>query len=471
MNSPIGGRSHSSPSLTRLAETMECGQSADHSELEETQSYSTDLSTLSPRPITPPPNQLAELEVEIILHKFQKAIAQGVAFLASSIHLGEEKKNNLEAIASSAREHVERHKCVREDNCCVIVLKREGRKVNVILPDECADGCAALFLSIRKDWRRPAASGSKKTMYFGCRVALPSNTPFRCVELLQKQGTMEAQREYGFYARVADIQGVARVHFVAKLKSRKNGKGRLAAYMDYYPGKDLFTALMEQRFGTLQKLAFAKTLCRTLQAVHARGISHNDIRKKNILLDRTLKPFLADFGLASTLSHTSAKVIGYAGYLPTDVCPAILTGEYRKSDCTLHKLRNLADFIEIRLTFAERVNTEQQAMRGKLKGELLKVRKKINQAAESRNRATKEIFRIAADNHRQKPMLLGKNDVCALGFILEEMFEKEGIKAIEELIGRMTDPDPTARIAAQAAAEILERIEQSESIAKLSSSL
>ena len=55
-------------------------------------------------------------------------------------------------------------------------------------------------------------------------------------------------------------------------------------------------------------------------------------------------------------------------------------------------------------------------------------------------------------------MTFGKNDVCALGFIIEEMFGTEKNKEIDELVGKMTDPDPETRISAGQAADFIEKL-------------
>ena len=76
--------------------------------------------------------------------------------------------------------------------------------------------------------------------------------------------------------------------------------------MDYLPGGDLMTLLM--RYDTLSeedtRFYSAEAVC-AIEALHALGFAHRDIKPDNLLLDREGHLRLADLGLAKSVSTVS----------------------------------------------------------------------------------------------------------------------------------------------------------------------
>jgi eukaryotic-like serine/threonine-protein kinase len=66
----------------------------------------------------------------------------------------------------------------------------------------------------------------------------------------------------------------------------------------YIDGTDLDTRLEQSRLSLHQSVELVATVAEALHHAHKQGLAHRDIKPGNILLDRSGKPFVADFGLA-----------------------------------------------------------------------------------------------------------------------------------------------------------------------------
>jgi YVTN family beta-propeller protein len=81
-------------------------------------------------------------------------------------------------------------------------------------------------------------------------------------------------------------------------------EGQLYLAMRYVEGTDLKRLLKEQ--GTLepgQAIAICAQVANALDAAHARGLVHRDVKPSNVLLDESGHAYLADFGLTRRLSE------------------------------------------------------------------------------------------------------------------------------------------------------------------------
>ncbi len=66
----------------------------------------------------------------------------------------------------------------------------------------------------------------------------------------------------------------------------------------YIEGTDLATRLMRSRLSILETVGLVATVAEALHHAHKQGLVHRDIKPGNILIDKSGKPFVADFGLA-----------------------------------------------------------------------------------------------------------------------------------------------------------------------------
>src|SRR5262249_53497556 len=66
----------------------------------------------------------------------------------------------------------------------------------------------------------------------------------------------------------------------------------------YIDGTDLATRIKQSRLSLHEAVELVATVAEALHHAHKQGLVHRDIKPGNILLDKTGKPFVGDFGLA-----------------------------------------------------------------------------------------------------------------------------------------------------------------------------
>lgn len=102
------------------------------------------------------------------------------------------------------------------------------------------------------------------------------------------------RREGDVYARVAGIPGIP--HCFGLLHGR-------ALALEYVAGP----SLREHETRIADRSAFFAKLLATVRAMHAAGVTHGDLKRKdNIIVGAGEQPYLIDFGIASRRSATSA---------------------------------------------------------------------------------------------------------------------------------------------------------------------
>jgi eukaryotic-like serine/threonine-protein kinase len=90
--------------------------------------------------------------------------------------------------------------------------------------------------------------------------------------------------------------------------------------MAFLPGGTIADRLADSRVGRTQALRWLEQTADALDAAHAEGIVHRDVKPANLLLDQRGDVVVADFGIARVLDQTggltaSGTVLGTAGYL------------------------------------------------------------------------------------------------------------------------------------------------------------
>ncbi|MGA2255412.1 MAG: protein kinase, partial [Thermoguttaceae bacterium] len=98
----------------------------------------------------------------------------------------------------------------------------------------------------------------------------------------------------------------------------------------YIDATDLATRLTQSRLSPQEAAELVATVAEALHYAHKQGLVHRDIKPGNILLDKTGKPFVADFGLALR-EQDSGDGSRYAG-TPAYMSPEQARGEAHRVD-------------------------------------------------------------------------------------------------------------------------------------------
>jgi serine/threonine protein kinase len=121
--------------------------------------------------------------------------------------------------------------------------------------------------------------------------------------------------------RVAQLKhpGIVSVHDVG------DGGNFCFIVFDLVEGTNLVERLRQGRPPWQESVAVAAAVAENLHYTHEKGFVHRDIKPANILLDRSGRPVLADFGIALTageLQHESVTTTGTLAYMsPEQLTP------------------------------------------------------------------------------------------------------------------------------------------------------
>ncbi len=90
--------------------------------------------------------------------------------------------------------------------------------------------------------------------------------------------------------------------------------------MEYVDGEDLRTLLRRQgKLSAQEAVGIVEQVCRALDAAHAEGVIHRDLKPQNIMRDKNGRIVVMDFGLARSLGETgltqSGAIVGTLEYM------------------------------------------------------------------------------------------------------------------------------------------------------------
>ena|GEM_PF-4487160 len=122
------------------------------------------------------------------------------------------------------------------------------------------------------------------------------------------------EMEGGFKERFArEAQAMARLNHpnivtIHDFGERSGKEGELFFFlMEFVDGLSLRQLLNEGKLASQEALAIVPQICEALQYAHNAGIVHRDIKPENILLDKTGRVKIADFGLAKLMGEGGSQ--------------------------------------------------------------------------------------------------------------------------------------------------------------------
>jgi predicted Ser/Thr protein kinase len=163
------------------------------------------------------------------------------------------------------------------------------------LSDTTSSGTSAQQLQAIEDWlaSAPAESGTELGRGYQARTTL-YESPFgrfvvktaRGVWPWRQFGEVAIRREHAIYSRVAGVPGIPRC--LGLIDSRR-------LVIEYLDG-DTF----RRREPDIENWnGFFEQLLETIRGIHARGVAHGDLKRKdNLIVGPNEQPYIIDFGVA-----------------------------------------------------------------------------------------------------------------------------------------------------------------------------
>jgi serine/threonine protein kinase len=91
--------------------------------------------------------------------------------------------------------------------------------------------------------------------------------------------------------------------------------------MEFIEGRDLSSALEERKFGPEEAVKILRQICAALEAAHAEGVVHRDLKPQNVMLEASGRVVVMDFGLARSMEATGLTQAGAIMGTPAYMSP------------------------------------------------------------------------------------------------------------------------------------------------------
>ncbi len=122
-------------------------------------------------------------------------------------------------------------------------------------------------------------------------------------DLMADAETMQRFKQELLLASRISHKNILRIHDLGDVEGIK------FISMAYIEGEDLYQQLKrEGRLSLDRSVAIARQLCEALEAAHAVGVVHRDLKPQNVLIDREGTAYVSDFGLAKSLEADVAGI-------------------------------------------------------------------------------------------------------------------------------------------------------------------
>lgn len=294
-------------------------------------------------------------------------------------------------------------------------------------------------------------------------------------KILEENDKMTVSRERIVLqkCRELNIPGTPNTHLITSYV----GKGDIVKQriiQTFYPGGNLKEALEkdpdEGGLNFDEKKVVAVELCRTLHFFHKAGMSHNDYKLANIMLDEKKKPILIDFG-STTISGIDQHLTCDPKCFPPEMVNRSEMDEMIKFEREIKDFKDKIKELKKQIHEPEIVNDSNN--------DNIKITEEINKLEDA---IFYDEYRISNANELYRDELFyslkpqnwipQKNDDFNLGMVLSDMFYRElkpfenvpedeipaDLKKIKIVISGLTENDPSKRISPLDALEILIKV-------------
>lgn len=352
-------------------------------------------------------------------------------------------------------------------------LAVDGRKIRMICPKDPNGQISEIYFYLKSHWNDVFAAGSQKKVRLGCRVTLVDGKATVTADGKESYPAGEFRKEREFYERLKDIEGIVQIHRMVVVHSWKRSRSHQLYLMKYYPEGTLEDEVIENRLSERQKFIIVFRLMEILTQVHTKNVSHNDLKLQNILLDEHLMPYLTDFGLSTNADTMLTRVIGSAGIFPSEMCPSVISRRFRLIDRKVEKLnREREKAVDRYHQLLDQMRLDSDSK--DLKDQHDDVAKKIKEFDRNiphldleHQHTFQNILRFCAMSYDHGQRIVPKqNDICALGFIIEDLFGREFHPDLTSLIDEMSSPVISMRIGLEEARVKLQNIQRIISVSR-----